>query len=445
MKYWFMGKERMRACFLALLFGVICMAPAAQAASKPLVLNKKEMVLYPGVEGYDSFRLRVKKRSEIGDEPITFASSRPGRVTVTENGIVSALAKGKAKITVTAGDRSGVCRVTVKRPMLKLQSEKQMTLSIGGKQQIRISAVPSNAAVTFESSDPAVASVTKKGRVKGKAEGEAVITISLGTRKKRVAVTVKKATKASVETLRWNSSWKYAGNSRIHSSTVKLYHAANSNGIVVAVNAGHGTSGGSSVFTLCHPDGSLKVTGGSTAAGSKYADAVSTGTVFLDGTSEASANLSLAKILKTKLLEAGYDVLMIRESDDVQLDNIARTLFANCYADCHIALHYDSTTNDKGAYFMSVPDIGSYRSMQPVASNWRGCNRLGESVIAGMRWAGVKIDGSGSFPMDLTQTSYSTVPSIDVEVGDRGSSHSSATQTRIAKGIVNGVGRFFNK
>lgn len=33
----------------------------------------------------------------------------------------------------------------------------------------------------------------------------------------------------------------------------------------VCVNAGHGTKGGESVKTYCHPDKSAKVTGGSTA------------------------------------------------------------------------------------------------------------------------------------------------------------------------------------
>ena len=59
-------------------------------------------------------------------------------------------------------------------------------------------------------------------------------------------------------------------------------------------------------------------------------------------------------------------VLMIRESDDVQLDNIARTVIANNTSDCHIALHWDSTTNNKGAFYMSVPSNQSYRNMEPV-------------------------------------------------------------------------------
>lgn len=46
---------------------------------------------------------------------------------------------------------------------------------------------------------------------------------------------------------------------------------------------------------------------------------------FLDGTSESQVTLQAAKILRDRLLKEGYDVLMIRETEDVQLDNIART------------------------------------------------------------------------------------------------------------------------
>lgn len=93
-----------------------------------------------------------------------------------------------------------------------------------------------------------------------------------------------------------------------------------------------------------------EVTGGTTGAGATSAVAVSSGMTFADGTAESKVTLAMAKVLKTKLLNAGYDVLMIRESDDVQLDNIARTVIANNNADCHIALHWDSTSSNKGAF-----------------------------------------------------------------------------------------------
>ncbi len=244
-----------------------------------------------------------------------------------------------------------------------------------------------------------------------------------------------------------DSSWKYADFSKINSGSAYLYRsqATNPKGITVCVNAGHGTKGGSSVKTKCHPDGTAKVTGGTTGAGATEAVAVSGGMTFSDGTAEAKVTLSMARKLKDKLLAAGYDVLMIRESDDVQLDNVARTVMANNLADCHIALHWDSTTSDKGAFYMSVPNVSSYRSMEPVKSNWEKHNALGESLVAGLKNAGVKIFSGGSMEMDLTQTSFSTVPSIDIELGDKNSDHSDAMLDTLASGLLDGINQYFGK
>lgn len=244
-----------------------------------------------------------------------------------------------------------------------------------------------------------------------------------------------------------NPQWTYAGFAKITSGSALLYQStsASRNGKVVCVNAGHGTKGGSSVKTQCHPDGTPKVTGGTTGAGATSAVAVSGGTTFQDGTPEAKVTLQAAQKLRDKLLDKGYDVLMIRDSDDVQLDNIARTVIANNMADCHIALHWDSTKNDKGAFYMSVPDVASYRGMEPVASNWQKHHALGDSLITGLRSAGVKIFSSGTMAMDLTQTSYSTIPSVDIELGDTASDHSSATLNTLADGLAEGIDQFFER
>jgi hypothetical protein len=251
---------------------------------------------------------------------------------------------------------------------------------------------------------------------------------------------------ASGAQIKLNPEWRYAGNSKINSGYATLYKAeGNRKDITVCVNAGHGTKGGSSVKTLCHPDGTPKVTGGTTAQGATTAVAVSSGMTFQDGTSEASVTLKMAKALKTELLSRGYDVLMIRESDDVQLDNIARTVIANNTASCHIALHWDSTASNKGAFYMGVPEVASYRNMEPVASTWEKHEALGKSLVQGLKNAGVKIFDNGRLPMDLTQTSYSTIASIDIELGDKASDHSDATINGLAKGLADGVGIYFGK
>ena len=241
-----------------------------------------------------------------------------------------------------------------------------------------------------------------------------------------------------------DSSWKYADLAEIKSGKAVLYKAsANRKGKIIAVNAGHGTKGGTSVKTWCHPDKTPKVTGGTTGAGATKAVAVSSGMNFNDGTPEKTVTLRMAQILKEKLLAAGYDVLMLRDGEDVQLDNVARSVIANNVADCHIALHWDgdglSTT--KGCFYMSVPD--KLKSMEPVASHWQEHERLGDQLIAGLKAQGMKIWGSNPLDMDLTQTSYSTIPSVDIELGNQASRHDDEILRQEADGLVAGVNSFF--
>lgn len=47
--------------------------------------------------------------------------------------------------------------------------------------------------------------------------------------------------------------------------------------------------------------------------------------------------------------------------------------------------------------------------------------------------------------MDLTQTSYSTIPSVDIELGDKASDHSEAVLNRLADGLAAGVDQYFGR
>ena len=248
----------------------------------------------------------------------------------------------------------------------------------------------------------------------------------------------------TVENIGLSSGLRFAEFSKINSGTAILYrNTSGAHGdIVVCVNAGHGTKGGGSVKTQSHPDGTGKVTGGSNPNGAVYSTAVSSGMEFSDGTEEHVITLREAKLLRAKLLARGYSVLMIREESDVQLDNIARTVLANNYANCHVAIHWDSSTSDKGAFYMSVPDGMKY--MDPVSSTWQKSEAFGEALISGLRGRGVKIFGSGSMDIDLTQTSYSTIPSVDIELGDKVSDHSAAALDILAEGLADGIEAYFN-
>ena len=160
-------------------------------------------------------------------------------------------------------------------------------------------------------------------------------------------------------------------------------------------------------------------------------------------TAESTVTLQMAQILKEKLLAQGYDVLIVRNSDDVQLDNVARTVLCNNVADCHISLHWDGDGlgYDKGCFYISVPD--GLKSMEPVASHWQEHDALGASLVEGLRTEGMTIYQNGSMNIDLTQTSYSTIPSVDMELGNASSDHSDSTLNSLADGLVLGLNAYF--
>lgn len=246
------------------------------------------------------------------------------------------------------------------------------------------------------------------------------------------------------EQIAFSQDWEFASFAAISSGNAVYYQGKGERkGIVIAVNAGHGTSGGSSVKTYCHPDKTPKLTGGTTSAGATKAVAVSSGMNFKDGTPEHKVTLRMAQILKDKLISEGYDVLMLRDGEDVQLDNVARTVMANNIADCHIALHWDSDglSFDKGCFYMSVPD--GLKSMYPVSGNWQRCEALGDALIEGLKGQGLKIWGSNPLDMDLTQTSYSTIASVDIELGNQSSSHTDADLELRAQGLLDGIDKYF--
>ncbi|MBQ9032276.1 MAG: N-acetylmuramoyl-L-alanine amidase [Parasporobacterium sp.] len=243
-----------------------------------------------------------------------------------------------------------------------------------------------------------------------------------------------------------NPEWLYAEFSEINTGNAVLYRAEeNRKDVVIGLNAGHGTEGGALVYTYCHPDKSPKCTGGTTEEGAIQSYAVSDGMIFHNGETEADANLLVAGKLKEKLLDAGFDVLMIRDDANVQLDNVARTVICNNVADCHIAIHFDSDglDYDKGCFFISVPD--GLKSMRPVSFNWKPCDSLGRLLVDGLVDQGFFLYEDGYVPIDLTQTSYSTIPSVDIELGNQSTVLNDEVIDRYAEGLLEGIQVFFSE
>ena len=65
--------------------------------------------------------------------------------------------------------------------------------------------------------------------------------------------------------------------------------------------------------------------------------------------------------------------------------------------------------------------------------------------IKGLRSKKVKISGTGAAEIDLTQTSYSTIPSVDIELGNQCSDHSDKKMEKLADGLLWGINSYAKK
>lgn len=244
-------------------------------------------------------------------------------------------------------------------------------------------------------------------------------------------------------------SFKYATYSVLNDGYAVLYEqnrnvVDNPKNKTICVNAGHGAIGASKLKTFSHPDFSPKYAGGTTATGQVLSSAISEGTVMESGMSEAEVNLMVAKVLKDKLLNDGYNVLMIREDGASRLDNIARTVLANKYADCHVAIHFDSTNTDKGIFYIAPINNNNYLNMEPLKSNYKNIKKLGDSIIDEFRNMGEKIwKNKGILAGDLTQLSYSVNASVDIELGDKKTEINDKRIDAFAEGIKRGIDKYF--
>ena len=144
-----------------------------------VTLNKSELSLYTG----ESETLTATVTPNDATNPnVTWSSDKPEVATV-ENGEVTAKAAGTATITATADGKSATCTVTVTAatvPVTGVTLNKTSTsLYVGDTETLTATVAPDNAtnkAVTWTSSDSAVATVDQNGVVTALARGTAVIT-----------------------------------------------------------------------------------------------------------------------------------------------------------------------------------------------------------------------------------------------------------------------------
>ena len=145
----------------------------------------------------ETLQLNVTK--EHTDDAITYTSSNNEVATVSDTGLVTAVAKGEATITAEAGDITDTIKITVTEPAVTVVdvesvtlNKTETTLEIGGTETLTATVLPENATdktVTWETSNAEVATVAN-GVVTAVAKGEATITAKAGEKSATCKVTV---------------------------------------------------------------------------------------------------------------------------------------------------------------------------------------------------------------------------------------------------------------
>ncbi len=158
----------------------ICDVVVKQRMATSISLNQTSTSLFTG----ESLQLSaIVLPANADDKTVIWTSSNPSVVTVSSNGLVTAISAGNATITARTADGSNLsatCAVTVKQLATSISlNNTNATIYTGNTLQLTATVSPSttsNPSVIWTSNNTSVATVSSTGLVTAKSTGNAVIT-----------------------------------------------------------------------------------------------------------------------------------------------------------------------------------------------------------------------------------------------------------------------------
>lgn len=177
---------------------------------------------------------------------------------------------------------------------------------------------------------------------------------------------------------------------------------------------------------------------------------VSSGTSgVVSGLAEYQLTLQVAKKLKKALEQEGYQVVMVRTANNVNIANSERAAIANeAKADAFIRIHADGSEDSSATGAMTICPTAN----NPYCSRiYKKSKKLSKKVLEGLV-AATGCDSRGVWETDtMSGINWSEVPVTILELGFMSNPEEDrlmadkAYQKKMAAGIVDGLNQYFEK
>lgn len=177
-------------------FSTVTVLPKPPAS---IALSSKTLSLIVGQKSQLRATVSDAEGGVLGDAPVAWKSSNGGVASVSNDGLVSGVAKGTATITATSGAVSAKATVTVSPIPANavVVSPHEATIFVGEKQQLSAQVTDASGdplpgrPISWKSSSAGVATVSTSGQVTAVAPGTATITATSEGKSGTSIITVK--------------------------------------------------------------------------------------------------------------------------------------------------------------------------------------------------------------------------------------------------------------